>query len=49
MSAERRWGGLDPDMAITYSAKSDQWENGEVEVAQNEEVLSLCILEFFWG
>lgn len=23
MSAECRWGGLDPDMAITYTAKSD--------------------------
>lgn len=23
MSVEQRWGGLGPDMAITYSAKSD--------------------------
>lgn len=29
MSAERRWGGLDPDMAITYSAKSDNESMGK--------------------
>lgn len=28
MSAERRWGGLDPDMTISYTAKSDSESKG---------------------
>lgn len=32
MSAEQRWGGLDPDMTISYTARSDSESKGRWKV-----------------
>lgn len=38
MSAEQRWGGLDPDMTISYTARSDSESKGRWKVDRKKDV-----------
>lgn len=47
MPAEWRWGGLHPDMAITYSAKSDNESKESGSLTERRGSLALYLGLFF--